>query len=296
MPFYLSHFPSDFQQSAGKESRIHKFIIRACFSSPDARLDAAVLDKLGVQVKSLTHVACAGSKKNRMLVMVCAKDGVKYSRLDVQKKLFGDDEIKCPYNQEARSEVVTEKYAVCVLGGTGETKEEYKELCNTFFKESAPVKKKSKRAVEEEDEDDDTTAMKCMEAKVAKILEAKLSLLTAGSSAANDSLALTNAGLAEENTGLRVSLSTLSSEKQAMQKEMDALRTQHEEMRKENEYWMGKKESFDRLTLGYAEWRYDLKEKDEEIVKLKAENAELSEELKRMTDRRDLLQKRMEGV
>ena len=137
---------------------------------------------------------------------------------------------------------------------------------------------------------------RCVDATVARLMQTKLLALTADSADRNSSLALTNAGLAEENAGLRMSVSTLSSEKQAVQKELDDLRTQHEAMRTENAYWMGKKESFDRLTLGYAEWRYDLKEKDEEIAKLKVQNAELAEELKRMTDRRDLLQKRMEDA
>ena len=247
------------------------------------------MEKLGVQVKSLTHAACIGSKKNRMLVLVCAKDGVKYSRLDVQKRLFGDTGTYS-YNREAQSEVVSEKYAVNLLGATGETKEEYKEMCNTYFKETTTAHVKKKRAVEEDEDAGDQT----MEVRVARLLEAKLSMLTAGSNDKNDSLALTNAGLAEQNATLRVSVSTLSAEKQAVQKEMDDFRAQHAEMKKENEHWMGKKESFDRLTLGYAEWRFDLKEKDDEIVKLKAENARLAEDLHLMTDRRDRLQKRIE--
>ena len=97
-----------------------------------------------------------------------------------------------------------------------------------------------------------------------------------------------NMQLAEENK-------TLADQNKALEEHNKTLSNQNKTLAKDNAHWMERKASFDRLTLCYAEWRFDLKTKDDEIARLKGENATLAKELALMTERRDTLMRRAAG-
>jgi cell division protein FtsB len=108
-------------------------------------------------------------------------------------------------------------------------------------------------------------------------------------------LAGQNTQLAEENKALEEQNKALEEQNKTLEQQTKSLTKQNKLLAKDNAHWMERKASFDRLTLCYAEWRFDLKTKDDEIARLKGENATLAKELALMTERRDTLMRRAAG-
>jgi cell division protein FtsB len=101
--------------------------------------------------------------------------------------------------------------------------------------------------------------------------------------------------LAGQNTQLAEENKALEEQNKTLEQQTKSLTKQNKTLAKDNAHWMERKASFDRLTLCYAEWRFDLKTKDDEIARLKGENATLAKELALMTERRDTLMRRAAG-
>ena len=241
--------------AALRGSQVRKFILVLELSDPlraQPIINDQIMAKVGVPVRSL-HCRADG------LVLLTTTDSVRFRGNELLKRLVGGDCCKEFYNglapEDGQLRVRT------VLTASGETKEEFKRLEQLFAAEDNSAMAKRPRPCE-------------MNTRV----EAKFSMVqTESGNQLADAQALS---------------CRLTVEVAALKTEASALKEENEALRKENAHWMAEKAAFDRLTLSYAEWRFDLKVKEEEISRLKEGNRALEKELALMTQRRDNLVKR----
>jgi hypothetical protein len=242
------------------ESRVHKFIVRGRSSASE--LDVAAMERLGVKVKQAEYVATPDGQGISMLAHLAEK----MRRSDIFMKLFGEG---APYNAECEpSQQVQGR--VEVLVESGETKAEYQRVLAAHFVASG-----AKKGMENAEE----------LSPMCKYLDKRFSDLAVQILGSKDQSELF--ALRQENEALRKGI--------APDPQIQPLQSRIKELEDANAAWLQKKDSFDRLTLDYAAWRFDLRGKDVEIASLQARTAELEHALAQMTDRRNVLAARCEA-
>jgi hypothetical protein len=230
------------------ESRIHKFILRGRSSAPE--LDVAAMERLGVKVRQ-AEFASDGQG-----ISMLAHLAEKMRRSDIFMKLFGEG---APYNAECEpSQQVQGR--VEVLVESGETKAEYQRVLAAHFVASG-----AKKGMENAEE----------LSPMCKFLDKRFSDLAVQILSSKDQSELF--ALRQENEALRKGI--------APDPKIQSLESRIKELEDANAAWLQKKDSFDRLTLDYATWRFDLQ----------ARTAELEHALAQMTDRRNVLAARCEA-
>jgi len=277
---------NDKDDGQSRSSRVHRFIVVLETASDENVWKETALEEAGVPVRRLQlHV-----KSAPYLVQLTTTAAVKFRGVELCRRLLASEEFAGVQR---------------VLTASGDTKDEFKELEAKYFpaqrkeaKREADAKADAPVVVKE------TVCKSSVENTAPNggwslngmswILNSKQSagdvVVTTGEKTDTKSdelktLVGQNMQLAEENKAL-------ADQNKALEEHNKTLSNQNKTLAKENAHWMERKASFDRLTLCYAEWRFDLKTKDDEIARLKGENATLAKELALMTERRNTLMRR----
>ena len=188
-------------------------------------------------------------------------------RSEILTKLFGEE--GSAYNASCAPEQRLHG-GVELLVESGETKAEYQRVLAAHFVASG-----AKKGMENAEE----------LSPMCKYLDKRFSDLAVQILGSKDQSELF--ALRQENEALRKGI--------VPDPQIQPLQSRIKELEDANAAWLQKKDSFDRLTLDYAAWRFDLRGKDVEIASLQARTAELEHALAQMTDRRNVLAARCEA-
>ena len=303
---------ADNEDGQSRSSRVRRFIVVLETAAGEDMWNETALERVGVPVRQL-RLRVEGVP---YLVQLTTTSAVKFRGTELCRRLLASEEF--PGVQR-------------VLTASGDTKDEFKELEAKYFpvqrretKREADVQvgvkddavKVGKADVQAVGKDDVCKAdvhyivrdTVCKPSGVVEhtggwpstgmswILNCTEAVGTAGEKTDElKALAGQNTQLAEENKALEEQNKALEEQNKTLEQQTKSLTKQNKTLAKDNAHWMERKASFDRLTLCYAEWRFDLKTKDDEIARLKGENATLAKELALMTERRDTLMRRAAG-
>jgi hypothetical protein len=294
---------ADNEDGQSRSSRVRRFIVVLEKAAGEDMWNETALERAGVPVRQL-RLRAEGVP---YLVQLTTTSAVKFRGTELCRRLLASEEF--PGVQR-------------VLTASGDTKDEFKELEAKYF----PVQRREtkreadvqfgKADVQAVGKDDVCKAdvhyivrdTVCKPSGVVEhaggwpstgmswILNCTEAVGTAGEKTNElKALAGQNTQLAEENKALEEQNKALEEQNKTLEQQTKSLTKQNKTLAKDNAHWMERKASFDRLTLCYAEWRFDLKTKDDEIARLKGENATLAKELALMTERRDTLMRRAAG-
>ena len=298
---------NDKDDGQSRSSRVHRFIVVLEKASDENVWKDTALEEAGVPVRRLQlHV-----KSAPFLVQLTTTSAVKFRGVELCRRLLASEEFAGVQR---------------VLTASGDTKDEFKELEAQYFpvqrreakrdksddvqvvlKEKVDVVKERVNVVKErvdvvKEKSDgknqcqigDQVEQNCAwkSTGLSWMLSCKSPEAPGTTGEKTEDVAGQNMQLVEEIKQLAEQNKALLEQNETLAQQNKTLTQQNKKLAKDNAHWMERKASFDRLTLCYAEWRFDLKTKDDEIARLKGENATLAKELALMTERRDTLMRR----
>ena len=291
---------NDKDDGQSRSSRVHRFIVVLEKASDENVWKDTTLEEAGVPVRRLQlHV-----KSAPFLVQLTTTSAVKFRGVELCRRLLASEEFAGVQR---------------VLTASGDTKDEFKELEAQYFpvqrreakrgksddvqvvvEERVDVVKKTAGVVKEKSDGKsqctigDQVEQNCAwkSTGLSWMLSCKSPDAPGTTGEKTGEVTGQNVQLAEEIKQLAEQNREFMEQNETLAQQNKTLTQQNKKLAKDNAHWMERKASFDRLTLCYAEWRFDLKTKDDEIARLKGENATLAKELALMTERRDTLMRR----